>query len=154
VLDELELGDKLKQFQEAAVSDTLTLLRLKAMDLRMLGLGREKIEQVLAKIQQLTVREEEVVTTASPLLEERNALKYGRLFIDRSASSFEYFQADFGAAVPLTSSPLVWVEPRTGCGLTAGTAQNLTGKFALVERCVNVLLDCSIINRPHGGFDT
>jgi hypothetical protein len=145
VLDELELGDKLKQFQQAEVADSLTLLRMKAMDLRMLGLGREKIEQVLAQIQQLTVREEEVVTTVSPLLAERNALKYGRLFIDRSASSFEYFQADFGAAIPFTNSPLVWVEPKTGCGLAAGTAQNLTGKFALVERCVTVQLQQHII---------
>lgn len=109
------------------------------------GLDRLQIEQILATTQQLQeVVQSETVLTPGPLLEQRAATLYGRLYIDGSVSSFEYYQATFGGPVRFNHGELVWVEPSTGCGLDASTAQDLTGKLAVVERG-----ECTFIDKAN-----
>eukprot|EP00611_Tribonema_gayanum_P000953 TRINITY_DN1071_c0_g1_i3.p1 TRINITY_DN1071_c0_g1~~TRINITY_DN1071_c0_g1_i3.p1 ORF type:complete len:500 (-),score=168.22 TRINITY_DN1071_c0_g1_i3:22-1521(-) len=134
VLSDLGIASMEAAFHKGQVLDTRTFLRLKMMDLRMLGLDREQIKAALAKIEELTVVTQETRTEPHPLLAERNTLDYGRLFVKRSVSSFEFFTAHFGAPVPLRAAEIVYAVPPNGCGYTEGAAPDYKGKFVVVDR--------------------
>lgn len=146
VLDDLGLGARINDFIAAQVMDTLTFIRMKSMDLRMLELEPAKIKEALARIKELSAVPDDIVTTIDPIIEERSKIKYGRLFVEGSASSFEFYRGYFGGDTPLTSGELIWSEPRMGCGfdLEDVVAPDYTGKFVMVDRGECTFLDKSL----------
>ncbi|CAM9587726.1 unnamed protein product [Discosporangium mesarthrocarpum] len=119
MLEDLGLRHRLEDFYRKHVFEVKYVLTLKDMDLRLMGLNPEEIEAVKKKSDELRVEREITATRLHPLLEKRNSLSYGRLFLDGSLSSFEFYLASFGPPAPLHDAPLVWADPRDACSSLA-----------------------------------
>ncbi|CAM9326536.1 unnamed protein product [Phaeothamnion confervicola] len=85
------------------------------MDLRMMGLTKAEIAKAKDAIADLKREKEVTVTRPHPLLEQRNAATYGRLYLPGALSSYEYYLAVFGAPAPVAEGRLVFAEPLDGC---------------------------------------
>lgn len=144
VLLELHIGHMVNDFYARQVMDTLTFSRMSSMDLQLVGLDRGQIKACLEYIGRLKQPEMEAVQREHPLLEERSNLRYGRLFMDRGVGSYEFYEADFSAGLPLGARELVWLEPRAGCEVEEDTPATLQGKYVVVERGV-----CSFIDKAY-----
>ncbi|CAM9216823.1 unnamed protein product [Ectocarpus sp. 13 AM-2016] len=132
-LGEIGLGDKLEDFYRKSVFETKYIFTLNDMDLRLMGLSAEDIATVKEHAEELRVERDVTEERLHPLLQKRNELTYGRLFIDRSASSFEFYLAGFGPPVPVDEASLIWAEPRDACGTLTNSGM-LPGTIVLAER--------------------
>ncbi|CAM9870256.1 unnamed protein product, partial [Hapterophycus canaliculatus] len=132
-LEDIGLGGRIEDFYRKSVFETKYLFTLNDMDLRLMGLSAEEITTVKRSTSDIRVERDVTEERLHPLLEKRNALTYGRLFIDRSASSFEYYLAGFGPSAPVDESHLIWADPRDACG-TLANSRSLSGMFVMAER--------------------
>ncbi|CAM9103839.1 unnamed protein product [Ectocarpus sp. 6 AP-2014] len=132
-LEEIGLGDKLEDFYRKSVFETKYIFTLNDMDLRLMGLSPADIATVKQHAEELRVERDVTEERLHPLLQKRNELTYGRLFLDRSASSFEFYLAGFGPPVPVDEASLIWAEPRDACG-TLTNSELLPGTIVLAER--------------------
>ncbi|CAM9697356.1 unnamed protein product [Ectocarpus fasciculatus] len=132
-LKDIGLGDRLEDFYRKSVFETKYIFTLNDMDLRLMGLSAEDMATVKQHAEVLRVERDVTEERLHPLLQKRNELTYGRLFLDRSASSFEFYLAGFGPPAPVDEAKLIWAEPRDACG-TLTNSELLPGTIVLAER--------------------
>ena len=65
-------------------------------------------------------------------LARRQALHYGRVYINGSLTSLEYYLAHFGSPPPLTAAPIVLADPIHACGPLKNP--NVTGAIVIAKR--------------------
>lgn len=113
VLQELELMPWFQQFVQMGVSETHFLLRLTAMDYRIMmmeweGMTEGKVEQlkkksaVLYELALVKDKDQEEMNVA-----ERNKLRYGRVYVPGGVQNHEYVTASFGATPPFGALEMV-----------------------------------------------
>lgn len=71
----------------------------------------------------------------------RESLWYGRLYINGSMTSLEYYRAHFGSTPQLQSAPLVFADPFHGC---TPLRNNVTGAVVVVRRG-----RCTFLDKAH-----
>ncbi|CAM9823928.1 unnamed protein product, partial [Laminaria digitata] len=147
-LESIGLGHKLEDFYRKSVFETKYLFTVNDMDLRLMGLSPEEMGLVKGRASELKVERDVTEERLHPLLERRNELTYGRLFLERSASSFEFYLAGFGPPAPVDGGRLVWAEPRDACRPAAAAAtadsNGLSGAIVLAERG-----SCSFVDKAN-----
>ena len=120
VLQELELMPWFQQFVQMGVSETHFLLRLTAMDYRIMmmeweGMTEGKVEQLKKKsatLYELALvkdKDQEEINVA-----ERNKLRYGRVYVPGGVQNHEYVTASFGATPPFGALEMVMAPAGTG----------------------------------------
>lgn len=96
LLEELELTHLAEKFYSSGFTETQYILRMKDMDLRIMamewGVDKDQIMRVKEAIQNYKIEREVVEVVEDPLLKERNGLKYGKLVVNRSTTSYEVRQ--------------------------------------------------------------
>jgi hypothetical protein len=136
LLEELELTHLAEKFYSSGFTETQYILRMKDMDLRIMamewGVDKDQIMRVKEAIQNYKIEREVVEVVEDPLLKERNGLKYGKLVVNRSTTSYEYFTAYFSAPMPLTFMPIAFAADESACNLS-GTA-NASGTMLFATR--------------------
>eukprot|EP00904_Undaria_pinnatifida_P006761 jgi/Undpi1/3214/HiC_scaffold_15.g06588.m1 len=136
-LESIGLGHRLEDFYRKSVFETKYLFAVNDMDLRLMDLSAEEMVLVKERASELKVERDVTEERLHPLLERRNELTYGRLFVERSASSFEFYLAGFGPPAPVDGGRLVWAEPRDACNMPPGGVTRkslLSGAIVLAER--------------------
>ncbi|CAM9188216.1 unnamed protein product [Ascophyllum nodosum] len=131
-LESIGLQHRLQDFYRKSVFETKYLFTLNDMDLRLMDLSPDEVKAVQASVATLRVEREVTEERMHPLLVRRNELTYGRLFVDRSASSYEFYLAGFGPPAPVDKAPLVWAKPRNACQTSIDS--KLAGAIVLAER--------------------
>lgn len=106
ILEEVHLTAFLPHLLRMGVTETMILLRLTSMDYRIMnmdweGVAEESIAALKERAAALYLR---AVVKDEPLkanFDERNKLKYGRIYVPGAVQSFEFVTASFGGSPPL-----------------------------------------------------
>ena len=145
-LKELELTHLTERFHASGFTETKYILRMKDMDMRIMskewGVNKETIQRVKDAIQIHKVERLVVSVVEDPLMVLRNSLTYGKLVVEGSTTSYEYYTAHFSAPMPLEWMDLV-VAPDTNssaCALDGG--DSMSGKILLAGRG-----ECSFLDK-------
>ena len=139
ILQNLGLTRFLKDLIRMGVTETRLLVRLTAMDFRMMaiewdGVTNEEItklkDEIASMILLATVVEEEV----RPELAERGKLAYGRVYIPDSVQSHEYILGSFGSFPPIGKHKLEIPSSVYGCEAENVTNVDYQGSMIAVMR--------------------
>ena len=151
LLEEQGLTSYFPQLIKMGVTETHFLLRLTAMDYRIMlmdweGITEEQVNRLKEKaaaLYQLALVKEEA---EAPSFDERNKLKYGRVYVPGAVQNFEYVTASFGGPPPLGMLEVVLAPaPHYGCNETDFTIlerEAYSGKLLVVKRG-----ECSFLSK-------
>jgi len=136
LLKELEMEHLTEKFYSSGFTETKYVMRMKDMDLRIMamewGVDKESILKVRETIKNYKVEREVVKEVVDPLVALRNSLIYGKMVVQRSTASYEYYTAYFSAPMPMGWIEVVVPSDDTACNL-AGT-ESMAGKIVLATR--------------------
>ena len=120
ILADLGLTRFLKNFVKMGVTETRLLIRLTAMDFRMMALDWDgitedeivKLKDEIASLYNKALVVEEEIDVKS---EERDKLTYGRVFIDNAVQSFDFILGSFGGPPPIGRFKMTVSKTQFGC---------------------------------------
>lgn len=137
ILDTLGLTKYIKDFVKMGVTETRLLVRLSAMDFRMMslefdGITSDEITRLKDEIAALIIKATVIEEVVRPELAERSKLAYGRVYIPDSVQSFEYVVASFGGPPPIGKHKLAVPDSIHGC--ESDTNDDYSGSIVAVMR--------------------
>lgn len=119
VLEALDMQEHLLAFVRGGITETRYLLKLSRMDFQLMeldwGLSKQEISLLRDRISELLV---EATVEELPFMErnkERDALRYGRIYIPNAVQSFEFLLASFGGHTPVGPVHLCLADSEDGC---------------------------------------
>ena len=139
ILESLGLTRFLKDLIKMGVTETRLLVRLSAMDFRMMsiewdGVTNDEINKLKDEIASMIIKATVIEEEVRPELLERTKLAYGRVYIPNSVQSFEYILGSFGSFPPVGKHKLEIPSPEFGCESDDVTNIDYQGSVIAVMR--------------------
>ena len=131
ILEEANLTHYRDAFEQASIDSTNVMRKMTKADLGFLGLAAAEVEEFRNVVERLVpLQKKKKNAKKDPQLEKRQFLHFGRLYIDGSASTFQFVRAAFGGDLPVQPHELTFADNRYGCDPVA----NAVGTYLIVQR--------------------